>query len=154
MNLPIGAVALGVIAATLELPVRRGTPRIDYLGAALLAGGLTCLLLVATWGGRQYAWTSSEIAGLGAAAIALLIAFVAQERRAAEPILPLHLFRNPVFVVVSAVLFLTMLAFFAAIVFVPLYLQLVTGASATSSGAPAAPAAAGRRPPAPRCPGG
>ena len=87
-----------------------------------------------TWGGRQYAWDSAEIAGLAVAAVALLGLFVAQERRAAEPILPLRLFREPVFVVVSGALFLTTLAFFAVIVYMPVYLQVVTGASATASG--------------------
>ena len=87
---------------------------------------------------------SVEILGLAVAAVALLVAFVAQERRAPEPILPLRLFREPVFDVVSAVLFLTTCAFFAAIVFMPLFLQVVTGASATELG-PAAAAAAARR---------
>ena len=76
----------------------------------------------------------AEIAGLAVGALALLVAFVAQERRAPEPILPLRLFRQPVFVVVSAALFLTTLAFFAVIVFMPVYLQVATGASATGSG--------------------
>jgi hypothetical protein len=123
-----------VITASLELPVQRARRKIDYLGAALLAGGLTSILLVTTWGGRQYAWTSAEVIGLGAAAVVMLSAFLAQERRAAEPILPLRLFRDPVFDVVAIVLFLTTLAFFAAIVFVPVFLQIVTGAGATSSG--------------------
>jgi EmrB/QacA subfamily drug resistance transporter len=135
VNLPIGAVTLAVIATTLDLPVvTRGRARIDYAGAALLAAGLSCLLLVSTWGGQQYAWTSAQIAGLGIAAVVLLCAFVAQERRAAEPILPLRLFGDPVFDVVSVVLFLTTLSFFAVVVFVPLFLQVVTGASATRSG--------------------
>jgi EmrB/QacA subfamily drug resistance transporter len=134
VNLPIGAVALAVISTSLHLPVERTRKRIDYLGAALLAGGLTCILLVTTWGGREYAWGSSEIAALGAGALVLLVAFAAQERRAPEPILPLRLLSEPVFNIVSAVLFLTTCAFFAAIVFMPLYLQLVTGASATESG--------------------
>jgi EmrB/QacA subfamily drug resistance transporter len=134
VNLPIGAVALGVVSTTLEHTVSGARPRIDYGGAALLAAGLTAILLVTTWGGRQYAWDSPTIAGLAVAAVALLAAFVARERRAAEPILPLRLFRDPVFDVVSVVLFLTTCAFFAAIVFTPLYLQVVTGASATSSG--------------------
>src|SRR3954452_14962440 len=134
VNLPIGAVALGVVSTTLEHTVSGARPRIDYGGAALLAAGLTAILLVTTWGGRQYAWDSPTIAGLAVAAVALLAAFVARERRAAEPILPLRLFRDPVFDVVSVVLFLTTCAFFAAIVFPPLYLQLVTGASATTSG--------------------
>ncbi len=134
VNLPIGAVALAVITTSLHLPVTRGRARIDYLGGALLAGALTSLLLVTTWGGREYAWDSAEIAGLVVAAVALLAAFVVQERRAPEPILPLRLFRDPVFVIVAAVLFMTTLAFFAAIVFMPIFLQVVTGASATDSG--------------------
>ena len=153
VNLPIGAAALSLIVSSLHLPVERTRVRVDYLGAALLAGGLTCFLLLTTWGGRQYAWDSVEIAGLAVGALALLAAFVAQERRAPEPILPLRLFREPVFVVVSAALFLTTLAFFAVIVFMPVYLQVATGASATGSGllllplligATASTAAAGR----------
>ncbi len=134
VNLPIGAATVALIVSALHLPVERKPVRIDALGAALLAGGLTCLLLVTTWGGRQYAWDSGEIAGLAAGAVALLALFVAQERRAAEPILPLRLFRRPVFVIVSAALFLTTLAFFAVIVYMPVYLQVATGASATGSG--------------------
>jgi len=127
-------VALAVISSALHLPAARGRPSIDYLGAALLGGGLTSALLVTVWGGRQYAWGSAQILAMGAAAAVLLAAFVAQERRASEPILPLRLFREPVFDVVAVVLFLTTLAFFAAIVFVPLFLQVATGASATVSG--------------------
>src|SRR4051794_4366349 len=134
VNLPIGAAALATITYALDLPVQSARARIDYLGAALLAGGLSSVLLVTTWGGRQYRWGSPEIVGLGAVAAGLLIAFVAQERRASEPLLPLRLFREPVFNVVSLVLFLTTFAFFAAIVFMPIFLQVVTGASATSSG--------------------
>ena len=134
VNLPIGVAALALIVSALHLPTERRPVRIDATGAALLAAGLTCLLLVTTWGGREYAWDSAEIAALAAVAIALLIAFVAQERRAPEPILPLRLFREPVFVIVSGALFLTTLAFFAVIVFMPVYLQVVTGVSATDSG--------------------
>jgi len=134
VNLPIGAVTVALIVAALHLDTERRPVKIDALGSALLAGGLTCLLLVTTWGGREYAWDSAEIAGLAAGAVALLSAFVAQERRAQEPILPLRLFRQPVFVVVSVALFLTTLAFFAVIVFMPVYLQVVTGVSATDSG--------------------
>jgi EmrB/QacA subfamily drug resistance transporter len=134
VNLPIGALALAVISATLAPAPARDRPRIDYAGAALLAAGLTCILLVTTWGGRQYGWASTEILALAGAAVVLLGAFVVAERCAPEPILPLRLFRDPVFSVVAAVLFLTTCAFFAAIVFAPLYFQLVIGASATSSG--------------------
>jgi EmrB/QacA subfamily drug resistance transporter len=134
VNIPIGVVALGVVSTTLARTTTDRRPRIDWLGAALLAGAITSALLVTTWGGREYAWDSVEIAGLAVAAVAMLVAFAAQERRAPEPILPMRLFRDPVFDVVSAVLFLTTCAFFAAIVFTPLYLQVVTGASATDSG--------------------
>jgi EmrB/QacA subfamily drug resistance transporter len=134
VNLPIGAATVALIVSALHLETERRPVRIDSVGAALLAAGLTCLLLVTTWGGREYAWDSAEIAGLAAGAVALLAAFVAQERRAPEPILPLRLFRQPVFVIVSAALFLTTLSFFAVIVFMPVYLQVVTGVSATDSG--------------------
>ena len=134
VNLPIGAAALALVATSLHLPARREPARVDYLGGALLAGALTSLLLVTTWGGHEYAWGSAEIAGLAAVAVLLTGAFVARERSAPEPLLPLRLFREPVFVVVSATLFLTMLAFFAVIVFMPIYLQVVEGASATESG--------------------
>jgi predicted MFS family arabinose efflux permease len=88
----------------------------------------------ATWGGREYAWASAEIAGVAGAAVLLAAAFVARERSAPEPLLPLRLFREPAFVVVSAALSLATLAFFAVIVFMPIYLQVVEGASATGSG--------------------
>src|SRR4051794_21758468 len=97
VNLPIGAAALALIGGALHLPAEHRRARIDTLGAALLACGLTCLLLVTSWGGREYAWDSPEIAGLAAAALLLLGAFVSQERRAVEPILPLRLFRQAVF---------------------------------------------------------
>jgi EmrB/QacA subfamily drug resistance transporter len=134
VNLPIGFATVALIVSALHLPVERKPVRLDSLGAALLAGGLTCLLLVTTWSGREYAWDSAEILGLAVAALALLGLFVAQERKAAEPILPLRLFRQPVFVIVSAALFLTTLAFFAVIVYMPVYLQVATGATATESG--------------------
>jgi EmrB/QacA subfamily drug resistance transporter len=135
VNLPIGLVALAVITTQLQLPaVDRGRPRIDYLGGALLGGSISSVLLVTVWGGQRYAWGSAEILGLIGAAVVLLGAFVAQERRAPEPILPLRLFAEPVFAVVSVTLFLTGCAFFAAIVFMPVFLQLATGASATNSG--------------------
>src|SRR6202030_2530113 len=90
--------------------------------------------LTANWGGSRYAWDSAQILGLIAVAVALFGAFIWRERRAAEPVLPLRLFRDPVFVVVSAGLFAATISLFAAIVFLPLFLQLVTGASATGSG--------------------
>jgi predicted MFS family arabinose efflux permease len=92
------------------------------------------VLLALTWGGNQYRWASPQILGLILGAAILLAAFVWRERRAADPVLPLRLFRDRVFLVVSASLFIATLSLFAAIVFLPLFLQLVTGASATQSG--------------------
>jgi EmrB/QacA subfamily drug resistance transporter len=134
VNVPLGIVSLLVIRAVLHLPIERMRHQIDYPGAALLAGGVTSLLLVTVWGGRQYAWSSAEIVGLALAALLLLAAFVVQERRAPEPILPLRLFRDRVFTVVSATLFAATSSLFATIVFLPLFLQIVDGDSATNSG--------------------
>ena len=91
-------------------------------------------MLIATWGGSQYGWGSAQILGLIAGAVALLAGFVARERTAAEPVLPLRLFGDRVFTVVSAGAFVATLSLFAAIVFLPVFLQLVTRASATGSG--------------------
>jgi EmrB/QacA subfamily drug resistance transporter len=134
VNVPIGAVAFTVLTVYLRVPAQRKPARIDFLGAGLLAAAVTSALLVATWGGDQYAWSSPQIIGLAAGAALLLAGFILRERRAPEPILPLRLFRDRVFVVVSAALFITTLSLFTAIVFLPVFLQLVTGASATQSG--------------------
>jgi MFS family permease len=134
VNVPIGLIALGVLTAYLRVPARSGHVRIDYPGTALLAAAIVAILLIATWGGNQYAWSSPQILGMIAVSLALLAAFLWRERTAAEPVLPLRLFRDPVFVVVSAALFIATISLFAAIVFLPLFLQLVTGASATESG--------------------
>jgi EmrB/QacA subfamily drug resistance transporter len=134
INLPVGAVALVVTSVVLDLPFARREHAIDYLGAALLVAAVTCTLLATVWGGTEYAWSSPVILGLIAAAVALTVLFVLQERRAPEPILPLRLFRNSVFSVSSAVGFLVGLTMFGAIVFLPLFLQVVNGVSPTRSG--------------------
>ena len=134
INLPIGGAALGYLAATLHLPRRRVEHRVDYLGAALLAVATTAIVLVSTWGGTEYRWGSGQILGLIALAIISLGAFGMVEGRAAEPILPLHIFRNRNFSLVSSLSFLTGLAMFGAITFLPLYQQTVQGASPTISG--------------------
>jgi EmrB/QacA subfamily drug resistance transporter len=134
VNVPLGIASLVVIGGVLHLPVERRPHRVDYSGAVLLAGAVTSLLLATVWGGRQYAWSSAEIVSLAIVAVVLLGAFVFQERRAPEPILPLRLFRDPVFTVVSAALFIATCSLFAAIVFLPLFLQVVHGDSATDSG--------------------
>ena len=134
VNVPIGAVALFVTTIALDLPFRRVDHAIDYVGAGLLVGSVTSALLVMVWGGSEYAWASVPIIGLGATAVVLFSLFIVQERRAAEPILPLRLFRNSIFSVTSAVAFIVGTAMFGAIIFVPLFLQVVNGATPTRSG--------------------
>ena len=134
VNVPIGLLALGVLSAYLPAAAHRASARTDYAGAALLAATVVAVLLIATRGGSRYAWGSAQILGLIAGAVILLAAFVRRERRAAEPVLPLRLFGDRVFVTVSAGLFVATVALFAAIVFLPVFLQLATGASATGSG--------------------
>ncbi|WP_051970208.1 MDR family MFS transporter [Kitasatospora azatica] len=134
INLPLGAVALAVVVATLHLPKVRSTAKIDYLGAALLTIGITSLVLITTWGGNEYAWGSKHIIGLAVLAAASLIGFCYVEQRVEEPMLPLTLFRNRDFSMVSIIGFIVGFAMFGAVAFLPQYQQLVQGASATNSG--------------------
>lgn len=134
LNVPIGVIALVLLRNQPNAAAQRPAGRIDYLGAGLLAAAVSTALLVTVWGGDMYAWTSPQIIAMALGAVALGVAFVWQERRAADPVLPLRLFRNRVFVVVSVGAFLATLSLFAAIVFLPLFLQIVTGATATVSG--------------------
>ncbi|MQS13524.1 MFS transporter [Streptomyces kaniharaensis] len=134
INLPLGVVALAVVVVTLKLPKVRNNARIDYLGAVLLTAGITSLVLITTWGGQQYAWGSKQILGLAALAAASLIAFCYVEQRVEEPMLPLSLFRNLNFTLVSVIGFIVGFVMFGSTVFLPLYQQIVQGASATNSG--------------------
>ncbi|MEU8874944.1 MDR family MFS transporter [Streptomyces javensis] len=134
INLPLGAIALAAITAVLHLPKKRSQGRIDYTGAALLTVGITALVLITTWGGNEYAWGSVQIIGLGAVGVLSLIAFLYVETRVAEPVLPLHIFRNPNFSLVTAIGFLTGFVMFGSTTFLPLYQQTVQGATATNSG--------------------
>ncbi|HEX6513360.1 MAG TPA: MDR family MFS transporter [Chloroflexota bacterium] len=134
VNLPIGIVALSVIGLALHVPFERRDHTVDFLGAGLLAAAVVSLLLTLVWGGNVYAWSSPWIIGLAAAGPALAVAFILQERRAREPIMPPSLLRNRVLAVSSATLFFSTCAFFAAIVFLPLFFQLVRGDTATNSG--------------------
>jgi EmrB/QacA subfamily drug resistance transporter len=143
VNLPVGAVAIVIVALRLHLPAQHLRHRIDVLGAALLTAGVAALILMTTWGGNQYAWGSATIVGLGIAGVVLLVAFIWQERRAAEPLMPPELFRSDVFNVASAMGFTIGMAMFGAIVFIPFFLQIVFGASPTSSGLRMLPLMAG-----------
>ena len=98
INLPLGAVALIVTSIVLRLPKPLGRPRIDYPGMILLGGSVISLVLLTSWGGTTYAWTSPVITGLGAAALAFGAAWPVSARHAADPVIPLRLFRDPAFV--------------------------------------------------------
>jgi hypothetical protein len=134
VNLPVGVVALAVIAFALPATANRSPHRIDYLGTLLPAGSATCVVLLTSWGGTTYSWGSPVIWGLGIAAVVLAVGWWWSARRAAEPVLPLRLFRNPVFSVSSAVGFTAGFAMFGALSFLPIFLQVVRRVSPTISG--------------------
>ena len=134
VNLPIGVAAFAVLAVTLPSRSERVHHRIDYLGAGLLAAGLSALVLMCTLGGTSYSWGSPFIIALGVAAVALIVVFVLVERRASEPVLPPRLFANRVFSVTSGIGFVVGFALFGSITYLPLFLQVVNGASPTGSG--------------------
>jgi len=123
-----------VTSAVLKLPFRRQSHRIDFLGAGLMMVGITAALLVTVWGGTQYAWGSPIIIVMGLVAAGFVAAFIVWEHYAAEPILPPSLFRIGVFRTASTVSFLLSMVMFGAIIYLPLYLQLVDGVSPTVSG--------------------
>jgi EmrB/QacA subfamily drug resistance transporter len=143
VNLPLGALALVVLAIALHTPAERKPHRIDYAGAALLAVGLASLVLLTTLGGKQLAWLSIGSVLLALLAIGAIAAFVVVERRAPEPVLPPRLFGDRVFAVTSAVGFVVGFAMFGALTYLPLYQQVVRGQSPTSSGLQLFPLMAG-----------
>lgn len=143
VNMPVGALAVLIVITRLHLHTPHARHRIDYLGATLLSGGVAALIMLTSWGGSEYAWGSATIVGLAVAGAALLATFVWWETRAAEPILPLSLFRSSVFSVSSGMGFAIGMAMFGAIIFLPLFLQLVYGATPTSSGLRMLPLMAG-----------
>lgn len=134
INLPIGLVALAVIAAALHIPVRSSKHTIDYLGTLLIASVATCLVLVASLGGTTWDWGSAQIIGLAVLGAVLLVAFLLVERKAAEPVLPLKLFRIRTFTLCSVISFVVGFAMFGAMVYLPTFLQVVQGVSPTMSG--------------------
>ncbi len=133
INLPIGLVALVVIAAALHIPVRSSKHTIDYLGTFLIACVATCLVLVASLG-ATWGWGSARIIGVAVLGVLLLAAFLVVERKAAEPVLPLTLFRIRTFTLCSAISFVVGFAMFGAMVYLPTFLQIVQGVSPTMSG--------------------
>jgi len=135
INVPIGIVALFIVAAVLHIPTHKFHHKIDWWGTTLLSGGVVGWILVTTLGGTKgWAWTSPAILTMGIVSTVMLIAFCFVELNVAEPIIPPGLFRNRTFSAASAVSFAIGFTLFGSIVFLPLYLQIVHGATPTSSG--------------------
>ncbi|WP_329250004.1 MFS transporter [Streptomyces canus] len=134
INVPFGLLTLAVVTAVLKLPKPRVRPRLDILGALLLAAASTCLVLLTSWGGTEYAWDSRVVLGLGAGAAASAVLFLVAEHVAAEPLMPLRLFKDSVFNITALVGLVIGVALFGAASYLPTFLQMVDGASATESG--------------------
>jgi MFS family permease len=143
VNLPIGIAAFVVLQVVLGETVKRLEHAIDYLGMGLLAGGLSSIVLYTSLGGTTYPWWSGPMILLLVLSVALSIGFVVAERYAKEPLVPLFLFRDRVFSVASIVGFIVGLALFGSVTYLPLYLQVVKGASPTGSGLQMLPLMAG-----------
>jgi EmrB/QacA subfamily drug resistance transporter len=148
VNMPVGGIALAVIAAVFHARPDHVRHAIDYLGASLLAGALTAIVLFTSLGGTTYPWGSTTILvmitlGIVLTVAFLLVAFVFAERRATEPILPLELFRNRIFTVCAAIGFIIGFALFGSVTYLPIFLQIVKGRSPTSSGLQLTPMMAG-----------
>jgi EmrB/QacA subfamily drug resistance transporter len=143
INLPVGIAALAITSIALKLPTIRREHKIDFLGAALIVGSVTSLLLYLDWAGKELGWFGPGPLALLVAAVAMAVLFVIVEQRAAEPIIPLRLFKNPVFAIGNIYGFLAGIAMFGAIIFLPFYLQAVMGMSPTASGLAMLPAVFG-----------
>jgi EmrB/QacA subfamily drug resistance transporter len=134
VNVPIGIVALAVVIFALHLHKSDQKHRIDYLGMVLLAAASACIVLFSVWGGTTYSWTSPEIIGLGAGFIVLAALFILAERYAAEPLMPLHLFRSSIFNIAGLIGLVVGVALFGAVSYIGFFLQMVDHVSATVSG--------------------
>ena len=143
VNLPVAAVALAVITVALKAHHPETRPSIDYLGTFLLAAASTCLVLITSLGGSTWAWNSVEVWGCGIGAVLLIIGFIVVEQRVSEPVLPLRLFRNPVFSLCCGMGFVIGLCMFGSLSYIPLYMQVVNGNSPTVSGLRLLPMMAG-----------
>ncbi|MFJ8814771.1 MDR family MFS transporter [Amycolatopsis thermoflava] len=133
VNVPVGLVAVAIAARHLPAAVRRPAARIDYLGAGLLAATATALILITTFGER-WGWASPGILGLAATAVVLIALVIPVERRAVAPVLPLSMLTSRTVVIASVVGFAANVAMFSVLVYLPTYLQVVDGVSATLSG--------------------
>jgi EmrB/QacA subfamily drug resistance transporter len=143
VNLPIGIAGFVVLQTVLHLPAKNAGRTIDYLGTGLLSGALVALVLYTSLGGTTYPWGSGPMLVLLGLSVVLAVSFVLTERRVAEPLVPLRLFRNRVFRVACVIAFASGMALYGALTYIPLYLQVVKGASPTSSGLQLLPLMAG-----------
>ena len=134
INLPLGVVALGVLAATLPARAERRAHVIDYMGSALLAVVLSALTLLADLGGGTYAWTSTPVLSMIGIAALALVGFLLVEQRAVEPVLPPRLFREPAFAITASVGLIVGFALFGSVTYFPVFLQVVKRVSPTASG--------------------
>jgi EmrB/QacA subfamily drug resistance transporter len=134
VNVPIGIVALAVVILTLHLAKHDHRPKLDLLGMLLLAGASVCVVLFSVWGGTTYSWSSPVTIGLGAGFLVLAALFVVAELRAAEPILPMRLFRSSIFNIAGLIGILVGVALFGAVSYLGFFLQMVDNVSATVSG--------------------
>ena len=143
INLPVGIAALVVLASTLPSIAPRAFRAIDYAGAALLAVVLSAITVLSDLGGTTYPWSSPFSIGLILVSVLSLVFFTLIENKAAEPVLPLRLFRQRTFVITSAVGLIVGFALFGSVTYFPLFLQVVKGASPTASGLQMLPMMAG-----------
>ncbi len=143
VNLPIGALALAFFVFGFHRPRHVVSHRIDYAGAALLTAATVAILMVLTWGGVLYAWSSPLMMGLAASAIVLCSLLVYAEHRSEEPVLAPHILKNRVFLIATSVMFLTFMGLFGASIFLPLFFQLVLGFAPARAGVMLAPMTGG-----------
>ena len=143
INIPLGLIAVFVLATTMPAALRRVSHAIDYVGAALLATALSATIIATDLGGIQYPWNSPVIVGLGILVVVSTALFLWVERRAKEPVLPLRLFENRTFVISAVVGLIVGFALFGSVTYLPLYLQIVKGDSPTASGLRMVPMMAG-----------
>lgn len=134
INIPLGLIALWLVITRLHLPVNKQKRKIDYIGTSFLSVAVMSIMLVSVWAGVNYAWVSWQIISLIALSLISSVAFVITERRVPEPIIPLKLFKNDITSVSTLLSFLTGLALFAAVLYIPMYLQIVRGYSPTEAG--------------------
>jgi EmrB/QacA subfamily drug resistance transporter len=143
INLPLGILALAIVGVTLPASSNRMRHAVDFAGAALLCAALGSLVMLTDLGGTAYPWTSAPMVALGFAGVLAIAGFVLVERRAREPILPTHLLTDRTFALVAAVGFSVGFALFGSVTYLPLFLQLVRGATPTGSGLEMTPMMAG-----------